>query len=121
MISGETFRKHHRLLKRAQFRHTERKGFRRSGKHLVVVARKNEVDFSRLGITVTRKVGNAVVRNRWKRRIREVFRRNRDQVPEGWDFVVIVRKGEDNEPAFKALSHEFLYLSRSVVTPRDSR
>ena len=48
---------------------------------------------SRLGVTVSRKVGNAVVRNRIKRRIREWFRRDRSAIGPGLDLVVIARAG----------------------------
>jgi len=47
----------------------------------------------RLGVTVSRKVGGAVVRNRVKRRIREWFRADRKGIPEGIDIVVIARPG----------------------------
>jgi len=46
---------------------------------------------SRLGLSVSRRVGNAVVRNRWKRRLRDVFRRLRPRLPAGLDLVVVVR------------------------------
>jgi ribonuclease P protein component len=46
---------------------------------------------TRLGLSVSRRVGNAVVRNCWKRRLRDVFRRLRPQLPAGLDLVVVVR------------------------------
>lgn len=46
---------------------------------------------SRLGLSVSRRVGNAVVRNRWKRRLRDVFRRLQERLPVGLDVVVVVR------------------------------
>jgi ribonuclease P protein component len=49
----------------------------------------------RLGITVSRRVGNAVHRNRVKRLVREVFRRERALFPEGCDVVVVARSGAD--------------------------
>jgi len=48
---------------------------------------------ARLGLSVSRRVGNAIARNRWKRRIREAFRRVRHDLPEGNDFVVVARPG----------------------------
>ncbi|MEO2001663.1 MAG: ribonuclease P protein component [Pirellulales bacterium] len=47
--------------------------------------------YPRLGISVSRRVGNAVVRNQWKRRLREAFRMVKQKFPEGFDVVVIVR------------------------------
>lgn len=53
-----------------------------------VVAAANDRDHARLGLAVSRRVGNAVVRNRVKRRLREIFRRNRGALPVA-DLVVI--------------------------------
>jgi len=50
-------------------------------------------DHCRLGLSLSRRVGNAVVRNRWKRLIRESFRRNQHQMPKGIDIDVRPRKG----------------------------
>jgi len=108
-IPTESFPKSVRLLKRVDFKRVERGGARKVSEHFVVVARHNSFDFPRLGTTVSRKVGNAVVRNRWKRRLREIFRRNRDAFPPGFDYVVIVRKVEHQiEPAFATLATELI-------------
>lgn len=48
---------------------------------------------TRLGITVTRKIGNAVARNRIKRLVREVFRQNRERLPSGLDLVWVAKQG----------------------------
>jgi ribonuclease P protein component len=60
---------------------------------LVVRGCENGLSDARLGISVSRQAGTAVVRNRWKRIIREVFRLNRDKIPSGIDLVVRPRRG----------------------------
>jgi ribonuclease P protein component len=64
------------------------------GRYLVVFALAGEGDACRLGITATRKTGGAVVRNRARRRVRELFRAERELLA-GWggDVVVNVRQG----------------------------
>ena len=59
--------------------------------HLVLYARKNRTDTNRVGITVGKKLGHAVVRNRVRRRLREVYRLNEDKFQAGWDIVVVAR------------------------------
>lgn len=77
----ESFPRAHRLTREAQFRTLLARGFRHSTPHLVVHLLVNELGHSRLGLTVPRKVGTAVVRNRVRRRLREAFRR-------GWRFLL---------------------------------
>jgi ribonuclease P protein component len=48
----------------------------------------------RLGLSVSRRIGSAVVRNRWKRRLREAFRLMRPELPRGIDVIIVVRAGE---------------------------
>lgn len=108
--SDETYSKADRLLKRVQFLDVQRRGARQSGTHLVVYAAPNEADRARLGITTSRKVGNSPARNLWRRRLREVFRRHRGQLPGGLDFVVIVRPGAP-QATFEQVCAEFLGLA----------
>ena len=59
--------------------------------YLVLYARKNRTGTNRVGITVGKKLGHAVVRNRVRRRLREVYRLNEDKFQSGWDIVVVAR------------------------------
>ena len=58
---------------------------------LVLYARPNKLDINRVGITVSKKLGHAVVRNRVRRRLREVYRLNEELFQSGWDIVVVAR------------------------------
>ena len=59
--------------------------------YLVLYARRNHTNTNRVGVTVGKKLGHAVVRNRVRRRLREVYRLNEDRFLPGWDIVVVAR------------------------------
>jgi ribonuclease P protein component len=81
-----------RLRQRADFVTVQSEGRKLHGRHVLAIARQRSEPAAngRLGITVTRKVGNAVVRNRIKRNLREWLRRN-GWIPTGWDVVVVAK------------------------------
>ena len=58
---------------------------------LVLYARPNRTGGNRVGVTVSKKLGKAVVRNRVRRRLREIYRLNEDRFTPGWDIVVVAR------------------------------
>lgn len=87
-----SFLKSERLLKRSNFVELNRAGKRYHTTHFVVIAKRNGLDITRLGVTVGRRVGNAVVRNRTKRILREFFRLNKFRLPRGYDLVFVARK-----------------------------
>ncbi|GIW96330.1 MAG: hypothetical protein KatS3mg110_4371 [Pirellulaceae bacterium] len=90
---SERFRKHQRLRKQAEFDRVFAEGRVVSDATLVITGCRNQLGWSRLGVVVPRQVGSAVVRNRWKRWIREAFRRQQMRIPAGLDLVVRPRKG----------------------------
>ena len=88
-----SFPKEKRLLRRTEFVNVNRSGKHRHMRHFIAVSGKNELGITRLGVTASRKVGNAVRRNRAKRLIREFYRLHKTRFPKGVDIVVIAKKG----------------------------
>ncbi|OGP97792.1 MAG: ribonuclease P protein component [Deltaproteobacteria bacterium RBG_19FT_COMBO_46_9] len=87
--------KRERLLNRKDFVNLNRAGRRYLTEHFTVIFKKNGLDISRLGITVSKRVGKAVKRNRIKRLLREFFRLNKKIFPKGFDVIFIANKGAE--------------------------
>ena len=62
-----------------------------ANKYLVMYLRDNGLEYNRLGISVSKKVGNSVVRHRVTRLVREAYRLNRDNIDVGYDIVIVAR------------------------------
>ena len=75
---------------------------------LVLYARRNKTGMNRVGITASKKLGKAHIRNRIRRRVREVYRLNEDKFQPGWDIVVVVRS--------KAIEADFSQLTEAYLT-----
>ena len=92
-MMGEGFPAQLRLRQRREFLAVQRSGSKYHTRHFLVFVMQTEAEAPpRLGITVTRKVGNAVQRNWIKRRVRDVFRRNRSRFRPGLSMVWIAKK-----------------------------
>lgn len=91
MQQDERFTKAERLLKPREFRHVYDQGQRYHCTLFTVFALPTAQEHSRLGVTVTKRIGKAVVRNRCKRLVKEVFRRNKGRLPVKLDLVVNVK------------------------------
>jgi len=92
---GQRFPRAFRLTARRQFLAVYREGRRVGSRSFTLFGLPNEVGHCRLGITVTRKVGGAVRRNRIKRILRDIFRRNLRDLRTGLDIVVNAHRSFD--------------------------
>ena len=86
--------------------------------NLVLYARKNRLEENRVGITVGKKLGKAHVRNRARRRIREVYRLNEEKFQPGWDIVVVARSRAVEVP-FDKLTKSYLTLAKRAGILRE--
>lgn len=109
------FTKQQRLLSREDFARVYKQDYFAADDVLVIRGRRGS-GRSRLGLAVSKKVGNAVVRNRWKRRIREAFRQRQHQLPEGLEIVARPRKGAvcDFEAIYGSLGKLMQRLDRKL-------
>ena len=101
------FRKKERITKKSEFQTIIKDGIRYTTKNFVIIIHQNNRDLRRLGISVSKKVGGAVKRNRVKRLVREFFRLNKDQLPESKDFLFVAKPGSI-ELNYSTLSQEML-------------
>jgi ribonuclease P protein component len=85
-----TFRPHERIRRRSEFQQVYEHGVRIHGRYSTLFILANKLEVGRLGIAATKKLGGAVQRNRAKRLIREVFRRNK--IASGFDVVVVPKR-----------------------------
>lgn len=102
-----------RLRKSPEFQRVYSRKISVADATLIVYALPNEQGVSRLGLAVSRRIGNAVVRNRWKRLIREAFRRLRAEMPRDLDLIVLPKRGAE-VPDFTALNRSLKTLLKRL-------
>jgi ribonuclease P protein component len=108
-IGGLQFPREARLVRRGEFDAVYRSGKRRSSSHFTVFVRANQKPLSRFGFSIKKALGGAVVRNRIRRRLREIVRCHRQEIPAGWDIVVHPKKSVETAE-YLALTKDFLRL-----------
>lgn len=121
-MTDQRFPKAVRLRSSAQFARVYNANIYAADDCLVMQGTKNDLTpgdpltendcLTRIGLSVSRKVGNAVVRNKWKRLIREAFRVQKFDFPQGIDLVVRPRKGA--EPDFQAIKKSLMGLAERI-------
>ena len=107
------FRAHEHLRKRSDFDRVFAARCRAGDNLLVVHVVSNELEWSRLGISVSKRIGGAVVRNSIRRRIREAFRLSKREIPNGYDMVCVAREGAADK---RDLAPSLVKLARRAVS-----
>ena len=113
VTTDNRFPKELRLRKQAEFDRVYKARLFAADDVLIVNGCLSDLPHPRLGLSVSRKVGKAVVRNRWKRLIREAFRLSKTQLPPGLDLVVRPQKGA--EPDFHAIARSLPALAQRIL------
>jgi ribonuclease P protein component len=116
---GNTFPPACRLHCRKEFDRVWRGGRKRPAPHFLVIVLQRPWGPTRLGLTVSRKIGGAVARNRVKRLLREFFRHSWDRLPSSVDLVVIARKGAA-ELSCEEVAAELEFLKADSLVPSPS-
>lgn len=93
-----------------EFRRLYAKGKSAATARIVLYCRKNRLETSRLGFTVSTKIGKAVHRNKIRRRFREIYRLNEQKLSPGWDIVLVAR-GKSRYSEYSQLEADFLHLA----------
>lgn len=106
-------KKIYRLKSPKDFRQAYQKGRSVVNAYLVLYFRKNFKDVYRIGISVSKKVGKAVIRNRIKRRLREICRLNEDVFPKGLDLIFVARAKIKNA-SYKTMEKSLLDLVKKI-------
>ena len=106
------------LKQNYEFRRLYQKGASSAGSCMVLYCRKNKLGHNRLGLTASVKLGHAVVRNRARRRLREVYRLNSPQLRKDWDIILVARS-RTVTASWKELNDTFLRLCRKLEVLED--
>ncbi len=118
-----SFPRKKRLISNRQFKSVIGNGRRLGNGILTLYMAKNDFSYPRLGVSVGKSCGSAVVRNRLKRLLRETFRQSQDVIPAGFDYVLMISprwlkktgtEKSQEQPTFEQVKSSFLALVNSA-------
>lgn len=98
-----------RIRKNREYKRVYKYGKNYWNKHLILYIMKNNLEVSRVGFTVTKKIGNAVTRNKIRRQMKEIYRLNYENVKSGYDLVFIPKKNVVNMP-YSKLENSMIHI-----------
>ena len=118
MAGPQSFLKAKRLLKRTDFERVRREGSFVRGNLLSLGCLEVDRDEVRAGFVTSRRIGNAVTRNRVRRRMRDIFRRHQEEIRKPCDLVTVANPA-GARATFAELEHEWLRLAKraSILAP----
>jgi ribonuclease P protein component len=102
-----------RISRGKEYRFIYNNGRKIIGKYMILFLSENQLTYNRFGIVTSKKTGNAVIRNRAKRQIREVIRKNLKNLQPGYDIVVVARYNI-KDAIFDLIESDFLKLMRKA-------
>ena len=100
-------------MRKSEFDEVYRAGKRRSSSHFTAFVRASGQPVSRFGFSIKKALGGAVLRNRMRRRMREIVRWHRQEIPTGWDIVIHPKSSVASAP-LAALTADFLRLLKAL-------
>ncbi len=112
-LMSETLAPQERIRKKKEFLFLYKKGNRYRGRYFTLIYLTNDLSYSRMAVVASKKVGRAVVRNKVKRQLRTLFRRNKRMLQKNLDLIIIAKQ-EAHEVPWKALKDDYITALQSL-------